>query len=56
MKTLIVINSSKFGTYSQREMSMKQVINMYEICLSMMHLDNNEKSKYAIAKFVEKMQ
>ena len=35
-------------------MSMKQVINLYEICLSMMYLDNNEQSKYAIAKISRK--
>ena len=45
MKTLLFVNSSKFKQYFQRdivEMSMKLVINMYEICLSMMYLDNNE--------------
>ena len=32
------------------EISMKEVINLYEICLIMMYLENNEDSKYAIAK------
>ena len=34
---------------------MKQVINLYEICLSMMYLDHNEHSKYAIAEISQKI-